>query len=142
LLQTYSGDIERTLKALEGVAEHQKPRLRSRAQCTWNWIKNFAPEDFRFDIEPEGAAKKPLEANQAAALRALVAVVDKELDALDEKSLNNRIYALAEEAGLDPKDLFRVTYQALVGKDQGPRLASFLKIIGRDRLLKVLGAYR
>ena len=116
--------------------------MRSRAQCTWNWIKNFAPEDFRFDIEPQGAAKKPLEANQAAALRALVAVVDKELDALDEKSLNNRIYALAEEAGLDPKDLFRVTYQALVGKDQGPRLASFLKIIGRDRLLKVLGAYR
>jgi len=142
LLQTYSGDIERTLKALEGVAESQKPRLRSRAQCTWNWIKNFAPEDFRFAIEPEGAAAKPLEPNQATALRSLFSVVDKELDALDEKALNNRIYAVAEEAGLDPKDLFRATYQALVGKDQGPRLASFLKIIGRERLLKVLFAYR
>ncbi|MEI8095065.1 MAG: lysine--tRNA ligase [Spirochaetales bacterium] len=141
LLQTYSGDVERTLAALDGVKDSQKARLRTRAQCTWNWITNFAPEDFRFAIQPDGTPARPLEPAQALALKKLVAVIDAELEALDEKALNNRIYAVAEESGVDPKALFLVTYQALVGKDQGPRLASFLKIIGRERLLKVLGAY-
>ena len=141
LLQTYSGDIERTLAALEGVTDSQKPRLRVRAQCTWIWLTNFAPEDFRFAIQPEGTPARALEPAQALALKKLVAVIDAELEGLDEKALNNRVYAVAEEAGIDPKALFLITYQALVGKDQGPRLASFLKIIGRERLLKVLRAY-
>ena len=72
----------------------------------------------------------------------LLKVVDTELDQLDEKALNDKIYAVAGEAGIDTKELFKVMYQALVGKDQGPRLASFLKIIGKQKLLGVLANYR
>ena len=42
----------------------------------------------------------------------------------------------------DAKEFYKVMYQALVGKDQGPRLASFLKIIGRAKLQEVLVNYR
>ena len=31
--------------------------------------------------------------------------------------------------------------QALIGKDQGPRLANFMKIIGKDELTKILSVY-
>ena len=31
--------------------------------------------------------------------------------------------------------------QALIAKDQGPRLASFMKIIGKERLLRILSVY-
>jgi lysyl-tRNA synthetase class 1 len=37
--------------------------------------------------------------------------------------------------------LFRAAYQALIGKDQGPRLANFLRSIDKQRLLDIMAAY-
>ena len=45
------------------------------------------------------------------------------------------------ESYSDAKALFTALYQALIGKDQGPRLASFMKIIGKDKLAKILSVY-
>jgi lysyl-tRNA synthetase class 1 len=42
---------------------------------------------------------------------------------------------------MEGKDLFRVAYQALIGKDQGPRLANFLRSISKERLLGILSKY-
>ena len=64
-----------------------------------------------------------------------------ELDALEEKPLSEKIYDIAKECGIEPKELFTAMYQALIGKDQGPRLASFMKIIGKSRLEAILGTY-
>ena len=51
------------------------------------------------------------------------------------------VYAVAQECGIEPKALFNAMYQALIGKDQGPRLASFMKIIGKSRLEAILSVY-
>lgn len=142
LLQTYDGDIERTLASFPDLKESQKPRLRARAECAWRWVTQFAPEDFTFRLKAEGSTANTLSAEAAQAVKGLLAVVDAEMEALDEKALNDRIYDVAGAAGIDTKDFYKVMYQALVGKDQGPRLASFLKIIGKDKLGKVLAAYR
>jgi len=142
LLQTYDGDIERTLAAFPDLKEAQKPRLRSRAVCAWRWVSQFAPEDFTFRLKAEGSAATPLSPQAAQAVRGLLAVIETELEGLDEKALNDRIYSVAGEAGLETKEFYKVMYQALVGKDQGPRLASFLKIIGKDKLKGILAAYR
>lgn len=142
LLQTYDGDIERTLAAFPDLSEAQKPRLRERAACAWRWVTRFAPADFTFRLKTGDEPAVELTAAAAAGVRGLLAVVDTELDQLDEKQLNDRIYAVAAAAGVDAKELYQAMYQALVGKDQGPRLASFLKIIGRERLQTVLRAYR
>jgi len=140
LLQTYHGDIDRTLAALDAKPS-QLPRLRRRAECAWRWVTQFAPEDFTFRLKEEGAPANALDASAAAAVRALLQVVGTELDQLDEKALNDRIYSIAGEAGIDTKAFFQVMYQALIGKDQGPRLASFLKIIGSEKLKAVLSSY-
>jgi lysyl-tRNA synthetase class 1 len=141
LLQTYDGNIDRTLAALDGVKSAHLSRLRRRAECAWRWVTQFAPEDFTFRLKEEGALANPLDANAAAAVRALLGVVGTELDGLDEKAINDRIYAIAGEAGIETKAFFQVMYQALIGKDQGPRLASFLKIIGSAKLKAVLKNY-
>jgi lysyl-tRNA synthetase class 1 len=59
----------------------------------------------------------------------------------DDKSCAEAIYRAAEAAGLDGKALFRAAYQALIGKDQGPRLANFLRAIEKERLLTILKNY-
>ena len=73
---------------------------------------------------------------------ALYREVSGEFETHDEKTLHNRIYDIAREVGVDPKELFRAAYQALIGKDQGPRLASFLMIIGKETLMRLLSVYK
>jgi lysyl-tRNA synthetase class 1 len=51
------------------------------------------------------------------------------------------MYDIAKEIGIDPKALFTSMYQVLIAKDQGPRLASFMKIIGKEKLNKLLENY-
>jgi lysyl-tRNA synthetase class 1 len=63
------------------------------------------------------------------------------MDSMGEKELSEAVYAQAQNAGIEPKALFTAVYRALIAKDQGPRLAGFMKIIGRARLEKLLAPY-
>lgn len=59
----------------------------------------------------------------------------------DDKACAQAVYAVAERLGLEAKALFRASYEALIKKEQGPRLASFLRSIDKERLLAILSAY-
>ena len=63
------------------------------------------------------------------------------MDDMEEKPLSEAVYAVAKDNELEPKALFTAMYQVLVGKDQGPRLANFMKIIGKERLQAIFGLY-
>jgi len=139
LLQTYDGDIERTLDAVGDLTEEQRDSLRTRAKCAWNWVKMFAPEDFRFSIRKEGEPAPEIPGDHLGAVAAMVDLLKQEFDDLEEKALGDRIYEIARENGVEPVDLFKTLYQLIIGKERGPRLASFLKVIGKCRLIALLG---
>ncbi len=140
LLQTNGGDIEAVLASLPDVRADQMERLRVRAKCAWYWITECAPEDFRFALRTDGS-KASLEGPALEAVRKIRDTVLGQMDDLEEKPLSELLYAIAGECGIEPKALFAATYQALIDKDQGPRLASFMKIIGRERLAVLLAGY-
>lgn len=119
----------------------QLERLRRRAVCAWNWISSYAPEDFRFELKDGSEPPASLSEAELAALHALREDVRAGLDAYDEKSMQERIYAIAEEHGVDKKRIFAAMYEVLIGKERGPRLGGFLLSIGRDRLLQILERY-
>ncbi|ULQ61151.1 lysine--tRNA ligase [Brucepastera parasyntrophica] len=140
LLQINDGNIEAVISGLPDVQAGQIERLKTRAACAWYWITECAPDDFRFSLRPEGEKA----GISGAALNALMKIRNDllpRLDELDEKAVSQVTYDIAAACGIEPKELFTATYQALIGKDQGPRLASFMKIIGKDRLEKILSAY-
>jgi len=149
LIQIADGDIE---KALSGIsAPEQLPALRARAQCAKYWVENCAPEEFRFRLRPadgnavpgeEQAGGRSLSDSEKAAVRILRDDVISRIENYnDDKSCAEAIYAAAEKAGVDGKVLFAGAYQALIGKDQGPRLANFLRVIDKQRLLSILKDY-
>jgi len=39
-------------------------------------------------------------------------------------------------------DFFRASYQAIIGKEKGPRLASLILAIGKEKVVKLLGTLR
>lgn len=140
LLQINDGDIDAVIASLPDVKPDQLDRLRTRAKCAWYWITECAPEDFRFALRKDGSAAA-ISGAELEAVRKIRDEVLPKMDGVDEKALSELTYAVASECGIEPKALFTATYQALIGKDQGPRLASFMKIIGRDRLAKILSVY-
>lgn len=142
LLQTHDGNFDKVLAALGDVEPHQVARLKQRSDCAWNWVKNFAPEDFKFSLKADGSPVVHRTPEQAKAVHLLLDEVEARFASHTEKSLSDKIYAIAAEAGVESKDLFQVMYQALIGKDQGPRLAGFLMTIGRERLLSIMKNYR
>jgi lysyl-tRNA synthetase class 1 len=147
LIQIADGDIEKAIEALarKGAGgappgTEQIPGIRGRAICAKYWIEECAPEEFRFKLR--GPGKAELSGAEAGAVRALrdrvVAGIE---NYADDKSCAEAIYQVASDQGMEGKALFRAAYQALIGKDQGPRLANFLRSIGKDRLMEILAAY-
>ncbi len=142
LLQINAGDIDKTIAGLPDAKSEQLSRLRKRCECAWYWITECAPEDFQFHLKAEGEVSDALCDQEKAAVRALRDEVVSRIETFaDDKSCGEAIYAVAAAAGMDGKALFRASYQALVGKDQGPRLANFLRSIDKGRLLGILSAY-
>ena len=144
LLQTNSGDIDAVVASQPDIKEDQIERFRTRCKCAWYWITECAPEDFRFALnnpEAEGFTKAEVGEKELECIKRIYSEILPKMDELEEKPLSEAIYAVATEAGIEPKALFNATYQILISKDQGPRLANFMKIIGKERLSKIFKVY-
>ena len=63
------------------------------------------------------------------------------LDSHNDKSLGEAIYTIAETSGTPAKDLFTLIYKVLVAKEKGPRLAGFIMVVGKDKILNILNRY-
>ncbi|MFP4151207.1 MAG: lysine--tRNA ligase [Alkalispirochaeta sp.] len=145
LLLINDGEIDRALAGMPGfddLDEELKNRGRRRAVCAWNWIREFAPEEFRFTVvDPEHAAPVEITDPERRAIVMLREVVKEGLENFSEKDVQNRIYEIARGEGIEPKEFFPVLYNVLVGKDQGPRLGGFLKTLGAERVTAILARY-
>jgi lysyl-tRNA synthetase class 1 len=147
LIQIADGDIDKTLDSLGRVvpppAPEQLPALRNRAVCARYWVEECAPEEFRFKLKKAGEEPSPeLNPAEKAAICSLRDRLITQIETYkDDKSCAEAIYRIAEEHGMEGKILFRAAYQALIGKDQGPRLASFLRSISKERVLGILEKY-
>ncbi len=140
LLQIQSGDIDRVIDLLPDVKPSQTGRLKVRAQCAWNWITQFSPEDFRFSLRSSNDPAEELTENERKAVSLLYGEAEK-LDTHTERTMGEAIYRIAEAAGLEPKDLFTAVYRVLIGKEKGPRLAGFMLIVGKEKLQSLLKRY-
>ena len=123
----------------------QEECLRRRCACAWYWITESAPDcaaDMCFRIRDDGSKAEDITGDMLTAVkRVRDEVVPKVGTFPTDKDCQQAMYAIATELGLEAKALFTALYHAIIDKDQGPRLASFMKIIGKDKLSKILSVY-
>ena len=141
LLQTYSGDVDKVIATFKDIKPSQIDCLRRRCECAWFWVNECAPEDFKFALRTDGSKVEGLSEVEVSMLKSICSDVLPRIDELDEKGVQQAIYDVATKAGQESKALFKVVYRALIGKEQGPRIGSFFKIIGREQLEQILGVY-
>ncbi|GHV83732.1 lysine--tRNA ligase [Spirochaetia bacterium] len=140
LIQIADGDIEKTILSLPNVSDEQIAALKERCVCAVNWITEYAPEEFCFKLKNKSDPADLDETERAAVRDLRDKVITNIMSFNDDKSCAQAIYDIAAKNNIDGKVLFRASYKALIGKDQGPRLASFLRTVNRERLLDILSS--
>ena len=144
LLQIYSFDIDAVIRSLGDVKPEQEERLRRRIECAAFWIQNSAPScapEFCFALRSDGSKAQLDDAMVKAVKRVRDEVLPKLQSFTTDKDCQQALYDIASESGIDAKALFTALYQALIAKEQGPRLGSFMRIIGKEKLQKILSVY-
>lgn len=126
--------IQRTEHA--EVAGAQKKVIEKELAYIDQWLKQWAPEDVRFELSKE--LPEDLSAADKDLLKALAGKIAKAPVDADGEWFHKAIYDIKEAQDLTPQQVFRPLYQVLIGKDSGPRAGWFLSILPRDWLTKRL----
>lgn len=140
ILQIHDGDI---IKAREFYAndiknERDERRFRERAECALFWLKEYAPEDFKFSIN-KSAPKVDLTEKHRQFLQGLVQLLESgAADSLDDAGLHEKMYDLMKSAELQPGELFPAVYNILISKVRGPKLAGFIQTIGYSKTVDLI----
>jgi len=100
------------------------------------WVKKYAPE-MKIELQervPVSVVNK-LDAKQRNGIKSLIDIIESNPS---EQKLYNSFWKIAEEQDIAAKSLFSAVYLALIGREQGPRLAPFILAVGTERVAKVL----
>lgn len=141
-LQICSGNIERVLERYyfkDVQTEEDRVHFYSRAQCALNWLNKHAPENFRYSIR-ESRTDQQFSDDQLKGISALRELLNEvNLDEIQTNDLNQLIYdKIIRGVGVEAKAFFASVYQSLISRDQGPRLPSFLKELGKEKVMELL----
>lgn len=141
-LQIAGGDIDRTIDRFYQQhlkSEDDSRHLRARAQCAITWLDRYAPAEFQYRLRSV-AVHEALQSDFVPAYNALLTLLRQtDMKTTTGEEFGQRLYAeVIKKHSVSAKDFFRIVYQRLIGRDQGPRLGPFLVEMGQGRALELL----
>jgi lysyl-tRNA synthetase class 1 len=104
-------------------------------------VNEFAPDEFRFSLRRPTDGPVSLDDKLKTAVGDLGRLAADRLGDLPEKEFGGLMYEVMHNHGLESAEFFPAVYQALIGKDQGPRLVNFLHVVGRPLVTSLLSLY-
>lgn len=137
ILQIHDGNIEEAKKAYadEIKNERDERRFNQRATCALYWLENFAPDDFKFQINKETPQVEIGDKQKAFINDITTGLTDKWDTFQVDKELHEYLYEHIHKHELSAGEIFPKMYQVLISKEKGPKLASFLRTIGKEKVL-------
>ncbi|MCK4552750.1 lysine--tRNA ligase [Candidatus Pacearchaeota archaeon] len=107
---------------------------KKRAEKARNWLEKYAGKDMKFKVQDK--VKIKLSGKDKDAMLELKKSLERQNYTEDE--LFNEFYNVCEKAGTKNTDFFRIAYLIIIGKGKGPRLASLILAIGKEKVIKLL----
>ena len=131
-LQIHELDVEKVVQRMgaELVNDFDKNRLRERAECAKYWLQHYAPNEFIFVVQEQCQVTI---VNEEQKILHELAEKLREREWTD-RDLHEEIYILCTNHQFPHKDFFKLAYSVLINKEKGPKLASFILEIGRERV--------
>lgn len=119
------------------VVDEDAAVIKSELKFIDAWLAKKAPESVKFSLQDRVSASNFTETQK----QFMADLADKIAEAPEDADgawFHQAIYEFKDSSGLEPKQLFQTLYQAIIGKDSGPRAGWFLSILPRDWLIKRL----
>ncbi len=140
ILQINDMDIQAAQKSYESEIkdERDERRFKQRSERAIYWIENYAPEEFKFTINKQKSSID-LSDDVKNYLKELTAYLSENFEKLEsDKELHEKMYEIMHAHELKPADIFSPIYQLLISREKGPKLAGFIRTIGKQRVIKLL----
>jgi len=119
-----------TKKLIEyGTIKESSPEVEELITLAGNYADDF-DKPTKVEARIDDISKK--------ALSELASVLSSEDEPID---LQNMIYQIAKNNGVQPKDFFRILYQIILASDRGPKLGPFIRDIGRKKVALTISEY-
>jgi lysyl-tRNA synthetase class 1 len=138
IIQICEGDLEAAQEQFKDEIKNDidKKRFMTRAQCAKTWLEHFAPEEFKFKVMEVVPERLNLNDKQKEALKKSAAMLRTKKE-IDDKQLHEEFYNIFNNLGLKPQEFFEAAYSVLINKKRGPQLASFVLIIGKEKVAEL-----
>jgi lysyl-tRNA synthetase, class I len=93
---------------------------------------------YRDNILPNKQFKSP-SAGEKKLMLSLIAKLEGETST-DAEVLQSRVFDTAKENNVEPRAFFLLLYETIFGQTSGPKIGSFIKLIGKEEFLKKVKA--
>ncbi|TSC70113.1 MAG: lysyl-tRNA synthetase [Parcubacteria group bacterium Gr01-1014_49] len=117
------------------LTEDEARALEERARYAHFWLKTYAPEEFKYELQKE-MPRVELSDVQKKALQALTDFLQGGTRTGEE--LHLRLHELKTEIPIQPKELFQAIYRIFLNRDSGPKAGWFLAGLPHDFVVKRL----
>ncbi len=108
--------------------------IRQRASNARNWLSKYAPQFVKFKVQETIPPQvKSFTKEQKLALSILA---DQLEHGMSGQEIHDNLYKVAEESGLDGKQVFETVYLAVLGIKSGPRAGHFIASLEKDFVVK------
>lgn len=133
-LQASPDKLDQIFAEIKGdsLTEIERSILAERAKYAQIWLDDYAPEDFKYQITKDTPSIK-LDSDER---KYLTGVADLVMKSLPEDDLQQELYKLAQDQGIETKKAFRVLYQILIGKDHGPKAGILISANPKDKIME------
>jgi lysyl-tRNA synthetase, class I len=139
----FSGDDDRTSKIFArllkyGIVKDKTERLLQRIELASNWADDqLTLTAERIKIEVDESQRKAM----SEILNAFRSFIGSEQDPETPNNLQSRVFEIARNNQIEPKEFFRLLYRILINADRGPRIGNYVIDLGLDRTSQILEKY-
>jgi lysyl-tRNA synthetase class 1 len=115
------------------VDKEDQEKLKTKLKQVKNWLELYAPPFVKFEVQEE-IPKVDLSQSQQEFLLKVAGILE-ERD-YTPKELHDEMYLILKDLELKPQKAFQAIYKVMIGQKQGPRAASFVLSLDKDRVVK------
>lgn len=139
----FSRDNDRASKVFTrllkyGIVKEKTEHLLQRIELASNWADDHLMlTTEKADIEVDETQTKAMR----EILDAIRSFIGSEHDPETPKNLQARVFEIARNNQIEPKEFFRLLYRILINADRGPRIGNYVIDLGLERTCQILEKY-
>jgi len=121
------GVLQQTGHIEDGVSDKGRKQVLDRLRRAKNWARQYAPEDYRYEINYEVPQEviEEFSEDQLEALNLLKELLEEE-EFEDSEELDGEMFAVKDQSELGTGEFFDTAYNLFLSRDQGPRLSTLI----------------